>query len=65
MSNQDPCGRDLLNADYAAIGSIQYNIIQYNFIAKWQMHKECVMVPSTLIHTVTHTQKTITVKTLK
>ena len=26
---------------------------QYKFIAKWQMRKECVMVPSTLIHTLT------------
>ena len=34
-----------------AINTIQYNTIQYNFIAKWQLHKECVIVPSTLIHT--------------
>ena len=27
--------------------------LRYNFIAKWQMHKECVMVPSTLTHTLT------------
>ena len=33
--------------------TVQYSAIQYNFIAKCQMHKECVMVPSTLIHTLT------------
>ena len=37
--------------------TIQYNTIQYNFIAKWQMHKECVMEPSTLIHTLTPVQE--------
>ena len=48
--------------------TVQYNTIQYNFIAKWQMHKKCVMVPSTYTHTHTsHTKKPkpITVNTLK
>ena len=39
--------------------------IQYNFIAKWQMHKKCVMVPSTHTHTPTshtHIYKTTTTK---
>ena len=29
------------------------SIIQYNFIAKWQTQRECVMVLSTLAHTLT------------
>ena len=33
------------------------SITQYNFIAKWQKHKECVMVPCTLTHTLTQVKK--------
>ena len=33
--------------------TIQYNTIQYNFIAKWQMHQEHVVVPNALTHTLT------------
>ena len=38
---------------YPVLLTIQHNTIQYNFIAKWQMHKECVMAPSTLKRTLT------------
>ena len=43
---------------FRATKSLVENTIKYNFIAKLQMHKEYVTVPSKLIHTltpVTHT----------
>ena len=45
-----------------------YDTIQYNFIAKRQMHKECIVVPSTLTRTltpVTHTHKHYSGKNVK
>ena len=30
-----------------------WDSVQYNFIAKWQMHQEYVVVPSALTHTLT------------
>ena len=48
---------------------IQYNTIQYNFIAKWETLKECALVRSTLTHTFTPVlkkkRKAATVKALK
>ena len=41
-------GRKLQNSILA------YNTIQYNFIVKWQMHMECVMVQA---HTYTHSHQ--------
>ena len=47
--NKMPCDGDLYHG-WINPGTVSGTVTWCNFISKWQKHKECIMVPSTITH---------------